>query len=226
MTKRIAPQLNKFRYQDQQLKFNLAVLVLIGFCAFIIVMATFTQFEFKHIIIPLDFFSYFGANFKDPKVAEHFLKYYRYIPQIPAIMFIVALLGRKFGLVSVLLYIIIGLFFAPVFALGGGIDYVFKYGFGYILGYIPAMFFAGSILRSGLTYRNMAQATLVGVITIHLIGVLYMLFIATFQKADFHLICGWIIAQSGTKIIYDLIIGFVAMSIAKVTKKLLWFAIG
>lgn len=226
MTKRIESQLKKFRYDNQPLRLNLATLVLTGICSFLIVVATFTQFDFTHIIIPLDAFSYIGANFKDPAVYSHFLKHYRYIPQIPMIMFIVALLGRRFGITSVSLYIIVGLFFAPVFALGGGLGYVFQYGFGYILAYIPAVFFAGSILKSGLTYRNMAQATVVGVLTIHLVGILYMLFIATIQKESSALILGWISAQSGAKIIYDLILSFIAMVFAKLTKKVLWFAIG
>ena len=226
MTKRINKQLNKFRYQNQPLKLNIGVLILTGICSFLIVIATFTQLDFHHFILPFNALSYIGDDFKNPAVMSHFIKHYRYIPQIPAIMFIVALLGRRFGITSVLIYILIGIFFAPVFALGGGIKYVFQYGFGYILAYIPAVFFAGSILTSGLTYRNMAQATLVGVLTIHIFGVLYMLFIATLQRESASLILGWIAAQSGAKILYDLLFGFIAMVLAKYTKKLLWVAIG
>lgn len=226
MTKRIEKQLNKFKYQNQPLRFNLAVLSLIGICSFLIVIATFTQFDFNHFILPFDALSYIDDNFKNPSVMAHFLKHYRYIPQIPAIMFIAALLGRRFGIASVLIYILVGLFLAPVFALGGGIEYVFQYGFGYILAYIPAVFFSGSILKSGLTYRNMAQATLVGVFTIHIVGILYMLFIAALQKENSALILGWISAQSGSKILYDLLFGFLAMIAAKYTKKALWIAIG
>lgn len=226
MTKRIAKQLNKFKYQNQPLRFNLAVLALIGVCSFLIVITTFTQFDFTHFILPFDTLSYIGDDLKNPAVMAHFLKHYRYIPQIPAIMFIAALLGRRFGITSVFIYILIGLFFAPIFALGGGLEYVFQYGFGYILAYIPAVFFSGSILKSGLTYRNMAQATLVGVLTIHIVGILYMLFIAALQRENSALILGWISAQSGTKIIYDLIFGFLAMIAAKFTKKALWVAIG
>lgn len=226
MTKRLQPQLKKFKYENQPLRFNLGVLVLTGLCSFLIVIATFTQFSFHHFIIPLDAFSYIGADFKNPAVAAHFVKYCRYIPQIPVIMFIIAFLGRKFGIASILLYIIVGLFFAPVFALGGGIKYVLQYSFGYILAYIPAAFFAGSILRNGLSYLNMAQASLVGVLTIHLIGIFYMLFISVLHRDNFSLILGWIYAQSFSKIMYDLLFGFLAMILAKFTKKLLWVAIG
>lgn len=226
MTKRIERQLNKFRYQNQQLNLNLGVLILTGLCSFLIVIATFTQFDFNHFILPFDTLSYVGDDFRNPAIMAHFIKHYRYIPQIPTIMFIVALLGRRFGIASVLIYILVGIFFVPVFALGGGFQYVFQYGFGYILAYIPAVFFAGSILTSGLTYRNMAQATLVGVVTIHLFGILYMLFIATLQRESASLILGWIVAQSGAKILYDLLFGFIAMVLAKYTKKALWVAIG
>ena len=226
MTKRIERQLDKFRYQNQPLNLNLGVLILTGVCSFLIVIATFTQFDFTHFVLPFDTFAYIGEDFKNPTIMAHFMKHYRYIPQIPAIMFIVALLGRKFGITSVLIYVLVGIFFAPVFALGGGFQYVFQYGFGYILAYVPAVFFAGSILTSGLTYRNMAQATLVGVLTIHLFGILYMLFIATLQRENASLILGWISAQSGAKILYDLLFGFIAMILAKYTKKALWVAIG
>lgn len=226
MTKRIEKQLNKFKYQNQPLGFNIGVLVLTGICSFLIVIATFTQFDFHHFIIPFDFMSYIGTNFKDPAVAAHFIKHYRYIPQVPVIMFIAALLGRRYGIASVSIYILVGLFFAPVFALGGGLDYVFQYGFGYIIAYVPAVFFAGSILKSGLTYRNMAQATLVGVITIHLVGILYMMFMATLQRESFTSILGWISLQSGAKVFYDLFFGFLAMIAARFTKKILWVAIG
>jgi biotin transport system substrate-specific component len=226
MTKRIKKQLSKFKYENQPLRLNLGVLILTGLCTFLIVVATFTQFDFHHFILPFDSFKYFGADFKNPSVMAHFIKHYRYIPQIPAIMFIAALLGRRFGIASVLIYILIGLFLAPVFALGGGLEYVFQYGFGYIIAYIPAVFFAGSILKSGLTYRNIAQATLVGVVTVHFVGILYMLFIATLHKESYTMISGWICAQSGTKIIYDYLFGFIAMVLAKYTKKILWVAIG
>lgn len=226
MTKRISKQLSGFRYTNQPVRFCLGTLVLTGICAFLIVAATFTQFDFTHFILPFDSFSYIGRDFKDPSIYTHFFKHYRYIPQIPVVMFIAALLGRRFGITSVLLYILVGLFLAPVFALGGGLEYVFEYGFGYILAYIPAVFFAGSIVKSGLTYRNMAQATVVGVLTIHLCGIFYMLFLAAIKKENFALIMGWISAQSGTKILYDLLFAFIAMVLAKYVKKFLWVAIG
>ena len=126
-------------------------------------------------------------------------------------------------LTSVLLYILLGLFVIPVFALGGGPKYIFEYSFGYILAYIPAIFFAGSILKSGFSNRNILHAVLVGVLTIHIIGILYMLFIAGLKHDGWTFMSGWICSQSGAKIIYDLVFSFAAVFIAKYAKIILWF---
>lgn len=118
------------------------------------------------------------------------------------------------ALTSVMLYITIGLFLFPVFALGGGIKYIGEYGFGYILAYIPAIIIAGKLLDK-YSFLDMIKATLAGVFTIHIFGILYMLIIALIKQSGTMFIEGWIVAQSGLKIIYDLIISFLAILIGK-----------
>ena len=108
---------NVFKYNGETVKLRLGTLILMCLCVMLIIIATFTQFSFTHYIIPVDFMSYIGDT-SDTNVKQHFLKYYRYIPQIPVIVFVAALLGRIFGVIPVLVYISIGLFVYPVFALG------------------------------------------------------------------------------------------------------------
>lgn len=210
-------QVKLIKKQIEGIRFNLSTLLLILCCSFLIVFSTFWQFDVSHLIIPFDKFGTDGLNIKD------FIYTYKFIPQIPVIMFVGAFLGRKYGIVSILLYILAGLFAIPVFALGGGPGYVLEYGFGYILGYIPAVFFAGSILKSGFTVKNMLKAVIVGVLTIHVIGVLYMLFIACIRHEGGEFIKGWICAQSGIKIIYDMIFSFALVFTVKYAKIVLWF---
>ena len=69
----------------------------------------------KHYIIPMDLFTNKNLSM------DNFIFCIPFIPQVPIVMFICSVLGRKMALTSVLLYLIIGLFFVPVFALGGGI---------------------------------------------------------------------------------------------------------
>lgn len=203
--------------QIEGIRLTFGSLLLILSCVFLLILATFVQLNVTHFILPEGLFSGKSLVFKD------FIYTYKFIPQIPIVMFIGAFLGRKYGIMSILLYIILGLFVIPVFALGGGPKYIFEYGFGYILAYIPAVFFAGSILKSGFTVKNMLKATVVGVLTIHLIGTLYMLFIAGLKHEGWAFMGGWICAQSGIKIIYDMIFSFAALFISKYAKIILWF---
>ena len=57
------------------------------------------------------------------------------------------LLGSKKGMMSQLLYVGIGLIGIPVFASGGGPEYVLKPTFGYLIGFIVAAFVIGSIVE-------------------------------------------------------------------------------
>ncbi len=203
--------------QIEGIRLSFGSLLLIFCCTFLIILATFVQLDISHFILPKGLFEGADLGFKD------FIHTYKFIPQIPVVMFVGAFLGRKYGIASILIYILLGLFIIPVFALGGGPKYILEYGFGYIVGYIPAVFFAGSILKSGFSNKNILKAVFVGVLTIHLIGVLYMLFIAGLKHEGWTFMSGWICAQSGVKIIYDMVFSFAALFIARYAKIILWF---
>lgn len=211
-----------FKYKGEPVKMTLGTVILTCLCVFLLIMATFTQFSFTHFIIPGDFLHYINTGGFSTDAKQHFFKYYRYIPQIPVILFIAALLGKIFGVIAVFVYIAIGLFVYPVFALGGGPKYVLDYNFGYIFAYIPAVFFAASILKNGFTVKNILQAALVAVLTIHIIGILYTLLIGAISQTSNTLLIGWIIAQSGMKILYDYMFSVIAIVIANLVKRFLW----
>ena len=213
---------NIFKYNGEPIRMTLGTVVLTCLCVFMIIIATFTQFSFKHFIIPADFMNYLSSSSNIADIKPHFLKYYKYIPQIPVILFISALLGRAYGVIAVLIYIAIGLFVYPVFALGGGPKYILEYNFGYILAYIPAAYFAASILKNNFSFKNILKAALISVLIIHLIGILYTLFIGVITKSSDTILVGWILAQSGTKIIYDYVFSVISMIFANWVKKCLW----
>lgn len=198
------------------IRLGVGSLVFLVFCAFILVISTFLQLDITHFIIPSKLFS------GEPTKLSDFIYTYKFIPQIPAVMFVVGLLGRRLGITSILLYIITGLFFLPVFALGGGWRYIFEYGFGYILAYLPAAFFAGGILKRGYSYKNSAKAVLVGVLTIHILGILYMICLASLRQAGWGFVGDWIVSQSGIKIIYDFIFSYIFVLVAKYLRIVLW----
>ena len=55
------------------------------------------------------------------------------------------LLGGKLGAISVGVYILMGLIGLPVFVEGGGIAYIFKPTFGYLIGFAAASYVTGCI---------------------------------------------------------------------------------
>ena len=221
MSKRVEKQINSFKYKGEPIKITFGTLILTGLCVLLIIIATFTQITLKHPYFPLNTFTFLAGNVTDTEILHHFIKSYKYIPQIPVVFFIVALLGRKFGILSILIYIILGLFF-PIFALGGGISYLFEYGFGYILAFIPAIFFAGTLLKGKTDVLRVFLISLIGVLTIHILGILYMFFIATLRHAPMDLVTGWIISQSGVQIIYDIFFAMIAIFLGRQARKLLW----
>ena len=224
MSKRVAKQINSFKYKGEPIRITLGTLVLTALCILLIIVATFTQITLKHPYFPFVTFSFLAQDVNDYEIMHHFIKSYKYIPQIPTIFFIVALLGRKFGILSIIGYIILGLFF-PIFALGGGISYLFEYGFGYILAFIPAIFFAGTLLKSKPDLLRVCLIAVIGVLIIHILGILYMLFIATLRHAPMDMIMSWIATQSGVQIFYDIFFAILAIYLGKQVRKLLWIVL-
>ena len=221
MSKRIAEQINSFKYKGEPIRITLGTIVMTGLCIILIIVSTFTQLTIRHPYFPSDGLYYLSQDLTDYEVLRHFIKTYVYIPQIPVIFFIVSLMGRKFGMLAIVGYIILGMFF-PIFALGGGISYLFEYGFGYILAYLPAVFFAGTLLKGKTDYLRIPVISLFGVVTIHVLGILYMLFISTLRHAPWELIVSWIFSQSGVQILYDIFFTIIAIIIGKQARKLFW----
>ena len=221
MTKRISKQLNSFKYKGEPIKITIGTLLLTAFCILLLIIATFTQITFSHFHIPIDAVPFLSQEPSDYEIMTHFTKTYRYIPQIPTVFFIIALLGRKFGILTICGYIILGMFF-PIFALGGGVTYLFEYGFGYILAFIPAIFFSGTLLKIKTDFLRIVLLATLGVLAIHVLGILYMLFVATLRHASMDLVSSWIVSQSGVQILYDMLFSIVAIYLGRFCRKLFW----
>lgn len=95
------------------------------------------------------------------------------------------LLGSKRGLVSLSTYVITGLVGFPVFAAGGGIVYLLKPTFGYLLGFILAAYITGFIVEKNNAdnFLKFFIAGMAGFIVIYLLGFAYKYFILNFYLA-------------------------------------------
>ena len=78
------------------------------------------------------------------------------------------LLGPKYGALSQLVYIALGLMGLPIFG------YVFQPTFGFLLSYIPAAFVIGLIAGKSALRRRIALACAAGLAVIYLVGLPYM----------------------------------------------------
>lgn len=91
------------------------------------------------------------------------------------------LLGGKTAALSVGCYVLLGLAGVPVFAAGGGIGYVLRPSFGYLIGFIAAAFVTGTLLRRvRLSYTSCLLSCLAGFAVTYAVGILYKYMILNF----------------------------------------------
>ena len=86
------------------------------------------------------------------------------------------LCGPQIGIICVVSYLIIGLFFLPVFHGGGSVGYILTHEFGYLLGLIPAAWICGylSKINTNANLINYSSYTILSLCLFHIIGVLYL----------------------------------------------------
>jgi biotin transport system substrate-specific component len=99
--------------------------------------------------------------------------------QVGAVLLTGCLGGKNAGALSQIAYVILGLFWLPVFAGGGGLGYFQEPTFGYILGFIPGGWLCGFLaFRSRKKLETLALSALAGLLAIHLCGLVYLVGLA------------------------------------------------
>lgn len=95
------------------------------------------------------------------------------------------LLGARLGSVSVLVYLILGLIGVPVFTEGGGLHYIFKPTFGYLIGFLVATYITGKIANevANPSYKRIFIANFIGLFTVYAFGMMYYYAISNFYLA-------------------------------------------
>lgn len=90
------------------------------------------------------------------------------------------LLEPRLGLAAVCTYIILGLMGVPIFTEGGGIYYIFKPSFGYIIGFAVGAYVTGKIAHatSHPSLKRLLAATFAGLVIVYGFGLVYLYFIS------------------------------------------------
>lgn len=92
------------------------------------------------------------------------------------------LLGGKLGVITVGVYILMGLLGFPVFTEGGGLAYILKPSFGYIIGFAAASYVTGVIANktSNPSYKRLLLANFTGLGIVYLCGMVYYYLMSNF----------------------------------------------
>ena len=150
----LIPKMKRLDESSRKIKIPLLNILLVVFALCLIVCSTFVGFDLKHFFIP------HGAFTNHSLLKDDYIFTFYIIPQVPVLMFVCSCLGKKLATCCVLLYLILGFFVFPLFALGGGITYFAEYGCGYLLAYLPAVVIACSFLNKKYSFLNMFLAVL------------------------------------------------------------------
>lgn len=94
------------------------------------------------------------------------------------------LLGGKLGALSVTLYVGLGLIGLPIFAEGGGLWYVLKPSFGYLIGFCIATYVTGILTEKMkmLTIGKIMVNNFLGLLIVYTVGMIY-----------YYVICNYVI---------------------------------
>ena len=94
--------------------------------------------------------------------------------QIPTIILLTLIFHRKVVLRAFSIYIILGLFIAPVFHDGGSIGYLLTPNFGFLLGLYPLIKIIDNLgTRKKLNIGNFLKNGLIAICAMHLTGIVY-----------------------------------------------------
>ena len=94
--------------------------------------------------------------------------------QIPTIILLTLIFHKKVVFRAFFIYIILGLFLAPVFHQGGSIGYLLTPNFGYLLGIYPLVRIINNLnTRNKINVGNFLINGFIAIIAMHFTGILY-----------------------------------------------------
>ncbi len=95
--------------------------------------------------------------------------------QIPIIIFLTIIFSGEFLTIVYAIYILIGLFFLPVFSDGGSLGYILTPNFGYLIGIFPLISIINILNnKNNFSFIKFMKYALIGLIMMHFTGIIYL----------------------------------------------------
>jgi biotin transport system substrate-specific component len=154
--------------------------------------------------------------------------------QVGAVLLVSCLGGRIAGVLAQIAYLLLGLVWLKIFNDGGGIEYLQKPAFGYLLAFIPGAWVCGQLaFKQYSSGKNASTSQLeylglscfCGLLTIHLFGIIYLILFKLInwqQLNDFKLLDS-IINYSVYPFVSQLVLACAATSIAFVLRRIMFY---
>jgi biotin transport system substrate-specific component len=146
--------------------------------------------------------------------------------QVGAVLLVSCLGGRTTGVLTQVIYILLGLLWLKVFNDGGGIEYLHKANFGYLLGFIPGAWVCGQLaFARKLQLENLGLSCFFGLLTIHLVGIFYSIVyqVINWQQLGEFKLGEFTLNYSVYPFISQLVLACAAASIAYITRKIMFY---
>jgi biotin transport system substrate-specific component len=162
--------------------------------------------------------------------------------QVGAVLLVSCLGGRTAGVLAQITYVLLGLIGLKIFNDGGGIEYLRKPTFGYLLAFIPGAWVCGQLaFKQALSKEAIANnhikstpkpqleylffSCLWGLLTIHLVGIIYLVgfkIVDLQQSGDFNLLDS-ILSYSLYPLFSQLLLACAATLIAFVLRRIMFY---
>ena len=142
--------------------------------------------------------------------------------QLEVIILIGFVLKPHLALASSSLYVFMGLIGLPVFAAGGGIDYVLRPSFGYFIGFILASFIISIIFNKVRNHKIVYSVliAILGILIIYLCGYFYKYLLYIFYLKEDISLWAIILATMSFELPKDLLLGIICGVIGEKLNKI------
>jgi biotin transport system substrate-specific component len=146
--------------------------------------------------------------------------------QVGAVLLVGCLGGRTTGALTQATYLLVGLLGLKIFNDGGGIEYIHKPAFGYLLAFIPGAWVCGQLaFKRAPRLEYLGFSCLCGLVTIHLFGIIYL---ALFQLIKWHQLGGFklgelVMSYSIYPLPSQMMLACAATSIAYLVRRIMFY---
>ncbi len=98
--------------------------------------------------------------------------------QVPSIIIVTLIFKKEIVIKAFSIYLLLGLFFIPIFHEGGSLGYLLTPNFGYLLGIYPLIIIIDKLNKKHQTlyYYDFLRYGILGICSMHIIGIIYSCF--------------------------------------------------